>query len=72
MTNRDERAILVTALQRAGLEAAIDESGAMILFQDGLLFYRWACPYRWLDVAQLESAVPAQAALDAFMRWRRG
>jgi hypothetical protein len=44
-------------------------AGAMLLFPDGFLVYRWACPYRWLDVAQLESPVVVQVALDAFMRF---
>ncbi|MDF2696639.1 MAG: hypothetical protein K0S65_5022 [Labilithrix sp.] len=44
-------------------------AGAMLLFPDGFLIYRWACPYRWLDISQLESPVVVQVALDAFMRF---
>ncbi len=47
-------------------------AGALVLFHDGLLLYRWACPYRWLDLDELEGALPVQVALDAFMRWRAG
>jgi hypothetical protein len=46
-------------------------AGAMLLFPDGPLVYRWACPYRWIDLAELEVPIPAQTALDAFMRWRK-
>jgi hypothetical protein len=47
-------------------------AGAMLLFPDGFLVYRWACPYRWLDVGQLSTPAVAQVALEAFMRWRHG
>lgn len=47
--------------------------GAMMLFpQAELLVYRWACPYRWLDVDELEAPAVAQTALDAFVRWAKG
>lgn len=44
------------------------DAGAMLLFPDGFLVYRWACPYRFLDVARLATPVMAHVALDAFLR----
>lgn len=46
------------------------EAGALVPFSEGLLVYRWSCPYRWLDVTQLAMPVAAHVALDAFLRWR--
>lgn len=44
------------------------DAGAMLLFPDGFHVYRWACPYRWLDVARLTTPVMAHVALDASLR----
>jgi hypothetical protein len=35
----------------------------------GMILYRWACPYAWLALDQLEAPALAYTALAAFMRW---
>ena len=44
------------------------DAGALLLFPDGFRVYRWACPFRWLDVPRLATPVMAHVALDAFLR----
>lgn len=48
-------------------------AGALLLVpNESFLVFRWACPYRWLAVDQLETPAVAYTALDAFMRWAKG
>jgi hypothetical protein len=64
-------AVVPSHIERVDTFNASLDAGAMMLFQDGFLLYRWACPYRWLDVGQLATPIAAHVALDALMRWRR-
>lgn len=46
-------------------------AGAMLLVpRESFVVYRWACPYRFLSLAQLEAPALAYTALAAFTRWR--
>ena len=66
-----ERGVFAPALiERVDAFNTSLEAGALLLFLDGFVIYRWACPYRWLDAAQLSTPVVAHVALEAFMRWR--
>jgi hypothetical protein len=46
-------------------------AGVMFLVPgESFVVYRWACPYKWLALDQLEAPALAYTALSAFMRWR--
>jgi|GEM_PF-6645654 len=45
------------------------DAGALVLFPDGFLVYRWACPYACLRVDDLHTPAAAQIALEALLRF---
>lgn len=46
-------------------------AGAMLLVpRESFVVHRWACPYRFLAIAELEAPAIAYTALAAFVRWR--
>jgi hypothetical protein len=48
----------------------LDAGALMLVPRESFVVYRWACPYRWLALDQLEAPALAYTALAAFVRWR--
>lgn len=60
----------VALLDQLDATNAMLEAGAMLLVpRESFVVYRWACPYRWLSLEQLEAPALAYTALSAFLRF---